>query len=118
VPASIWIIAHLRCEIILLLDPKRLVLIDGEAWRAAGPSAAPNGLKTNMAPLRGWAPVGARLPGKAPFGHWHTSTFLAALRHDAITAPCVFDGPINGEPSITRARCWNPVSQGSAEIFA
>ena len=50
-----------------------------------------------MAPLRGWAPVGARLPGKAPFGHWHTSTFLAALRHDAITAPCVFDGPINGE---------------------
>ena len=24
-------------------------------------------------------------------------TFLAALRHDAITAPCVFDGPINGE---------------------
>ena len=24
-------------------------------------------------------------------------TFLAALRHDSITAPCVFDGPINGE---------------------
>ena len=24
-------------------------------------------------------------------------TFLAALRCDAITAPCVFDGPINGE---------------------
>ena len=23
-------------------------------------------------------------------------TFLAALRHDRITAPCVFDGPING----------------------
>ena len=24
-------------------------------------------------------------------------TFLAALRHDGIEAPCVFDGPINGE---------------------
>jgi len=23
-------------------------------------------------------------------------TFLAGLRHDRITAPCVFDGPING----------------------
>jgi len=24
-------------------------------------------------------------------------TFVAALRHDKITAPCVFDGPVNGE---------------------
>jgi transposase len=32
-----------------------------------------------------------------PHGHWTTSTFLAALRHDTITAPCVIDGPINGE---------------------
>jgi len=24
-------------------------------------------------------------------------TFVAALRHDRITAPCVFDGPVNGE---------------------
>ena len=24
------------------------------------------------------------------------ATFIAALRHDRITAPCVFDGPING----------------------
>ena len=24
-------------------------------------------------------------------------TFIAALRHDRITAPCVFDGPINAE---------------------
>ncbi|HHX89900.1 MAG TPA: IS630 family transposase, partial [Paracoccus sp.] len=34
-----------------------------------------------MAPLRGWAPKGKRLPGAAPFGHWNTSTFIAALRH-------------------------------------
>ncbi len=49
-----------------------------------------------MSPLRGWAPKGARLPGKAPHGHWQTMTFIAALRVDRIDAPCVFDGPING----------------------
>jgi transposase len=31
-----------------------------------------------------------------PFGHWKTSTFLAALRWDGMCAPAVFDGPING----------------------
>ena len=39
---------------------------------------------------------GARLVAKAPHGRWRTLTFLAALRSDRITAPCVFDGPING----------------------
>ena len=45
----------------------------------------------------GRAPRGHRLVSAVPHGHWTTSTFLAALRHDAITAPCVIDGPINGE---------------------
>jgi transposase len=39
---------------------------------------------------------GKRLVAKAPFGHWRTMTFLAALRLDRIDAPCVIDGPING----------------------
>jgi transposase len=67
------------------LDPRRLVFID-ETW-----------IKTNMAPLRGWGPKGVRLRGFAPHGHWRTLTFLGALRCDRLTAPCVFDGPINGE---------------------
>ena len=50
-----------------------------------------------MAPLRGWGPKGRRLHAKAPYGHWKTMTFLAALRHNRIDAPFVFDGPINGE---------------------
>lgn len=54
-------------------------------------------VKTNMAPLRGWSPKGQRLRARTPHGHWLTLTFLAALRVDGITAPCVFDGPINGE---------------------
>ena len=53
--------------------------------------------KTNMARLRGWAPRGERLVAKVPQGQWKTATFLAALRHDRIDAPCLFDGPINGE---------------------
>jgi transposase len=67
------------------LDPRRLVFID-ETW-----------IKTSMAPLRGWGPKGHRLRGFAPHGHWQTLTFLGALRCDQLTAPCVFDGPINGE---------------------
>ena len=67
------------------IDPSRLVFID-ETWT-----------KTNMAPLRGWAPRGQRLKAKVPHGRWQTMTFLAALRHDRITAPWFIDGPINGE---------------------
>jgi len=50
-----------------------------------------------MAPLRGWGPRGQRLPAKVPHGHWTTMTFLAALRHDRLTAPWLLEGPINGE---------------------
>ena len=53
--------------------------------------------KTNMTRLRGWAPKGERLVDKVPQGKWKTATFLAALRNDRIDAPCLFDGPINGE---------------------
>jgi transposase len=45
----------------------------------------------------GRAPRGQRLVAAVPHGHWKTTTFLAALRHDAITTPCVIDGPINGQ---------------------
>ena len=40
---------------------------------------------------------GRRLNAKVPHGRWRTLTFLAALRHDRIDAPCVLDGPINGQ---------------------
>ena len=67
------------------IDPKRLVFID-ETWT-----------KTNMEPLRGWAPKGERLVAKVPHGHWQTMTFVAALRHDRIEAPWIIDGPIDGQ---------------------
>jgi len=45
----------------------------------------------------GRCPIGQRLLAKAPHGHWRTTTFLAALRHDGIAAPLTLDGPMDGE---------------------
>ncbi len=67
------------------LDSERLVFIDE------------TGTSTNMARLRGRAPRGERLVGKVPHGHWKTTTFVAGLRASALTAPCVLDGPMNGD---------------------
>jgi transposase len=50
-----------------------------------------------MTRTHGWAPRGERLVDKVPHGHWKTTTLLAGLRNDRIAAPCLFDGPINGE---------------------
>ena len=66
------------------IEALRLVFVD-ETWT-----------KTNMAPLRGWAPCGVRLKAKVPQGRWNTMTFLAALRHDRIDAPWLLSGPIDG----------------------
>ena len=49
-----------------------------------------------MTRTHGRAACGERLVAKVPHGNWKTLTFLAALRHDQLTAPCVFDAPING----------------------
>jgi transposase len=50
-----------------------------------------------MARAHGWFRRGQALNAKVPHGHWKTMTFLAALRHDRITAPLLLDGPINGQ---------------------
>src|SRR5690606_33816462 len=66
------------------LNPARLVFID-ETWA-----------NTNMARRYGRSRRGQRLRAAVPHGHWKTSTFVAALRHDRITAPCVIDGAMTG----------------------
>jgi transposase len=50
---------------------------------------------TKMTRLRGRAKRGKRLKATAPFGHWKTQTFIAALRCDGLTAPWVIDRPMN-----------------------
>jgi hypothetical protein len=54
-----------------------------------------------------------------PQGSWKSITFVAALRHDKMVAPMVFDGPMTGEmflayvehclvPTLKRKRCPDP----------
>ncbi|WP_433458839.1 transposase [Pseudochelatococcus sp.] len=64
--------------------PERLVFIDETS------------VKTNLTRLRGRAPRGKRLQGTAPFGKWHTQTFIAALTGNALIAPWVIEGAMNG----------------------
>jgi transposase len=71
------------------LNPENLVFIDE------------TGAKTNLVRLYGRAPRGQRLVAAVPHGHWMTTTFVAALRHNEITAPCVFDGPMDGASFLT-----------------
>lgn len=71
------------------LNPENLVFIDE------------TGAKTNLARLYGRAPRGQRLVAPVPHGHWMTTTFVAALRHNEITAPGVFNGPMDGASFLT-----------------
>jgi len=66
------------------LDPERLVFVD-ETWA-----------KTDMTTTHGYAPRGERLVDASPAGHWHTTTFVGALRADGMIAPMVLDGALNG----------------------
>ena len=66
------------------MTPERLVFIDE------------TGAATNMARRYGRCRRGQRLVTSVPWGHWKTTTFVAALRLDQVTAPCVLDGPIDG----------------------
>jgi transposase len=67
------------------LDPKRLVFIDETA------------VSNTITRLYGRAPEGERLVQKVPHGNWKTTTFIAALRYDRVTAPFVLEGAMNGE---------------------
>jgi len=80
-----------------LLDPARLVFIDETA------------VSTNMVRLRGRAPRGVRLVSHVPLGHWETLTFVAALRHDRMTAPMVIKGAMNQQTFLAYAeQCLLP----------
>ena len=80
--------------------------------RATGSCAARTmgGRQVKLAPHRAWlverlmGKKGTRLVEKAPQGRWRTLTFLAALRHDRLAAPCVFQGAINGQSFLAYVR--------------
>ncbi len=45
----------------------------------------------------GRCPQGQRLVMAVPHGHWKTTTFVAALRLEGLTAPTVVDGAMTGD---------------------
>ncbi len=49
-----------------------------------------------MTRLYGRADRAARCRCAVPHGHWSSFTFIAALRHDRLTAPLLIDGPMDG----------------------
>jgi transposase len=49
-------------------------------------------------------PKGYRCLASAPHGHWETTTFVAGLRHQQLTAPLVADGPMDGEMFLAYVR--------------
>lgn len=49
-----------------------------------------------MTRLRGRSRRGARLPAAVPWGHWKTTTFVAGLRLEGLSAPMLLDGAMNG----------------------
>jgi transposase len=67
------------------LDPKKLVFIDETS------------VVTSITRLCGRAPRGKRLVQKVLYGNWTTTTFIAALRYNCVTAPFVLEGAMNGE---------------------
>jgi len=64
------------------LKPHRLHFIDETS------------VNTKMVRAYGWGAKAERLVGDAPFGHWLTQTFIAALRCDGLYAPWVLDHPM------------------------
>jgi hypothetical protein len=67
------------------LDGTKLVFLDE------------TGVSTNMTRARGRPPKGTRCLASVPQGHWHTTTVIAGLRVEAITAPMVLEGSMDGE---------------------
>ena len=55
------------------------------------------GLNTKLARHYGRCPLGQRCLSAIPHGHWQSSTFIAALRHDRIDAPFLIEGPVDAE---------------------
>ena len=53
------------------------------------------GVTTDLLRLFGRSPRGTRVRDHTPCSHWQTHTVIAALRLEGLSAPAVFDGPID-----------------------
>lgn len=55
------------------------------------------GVTTDLLRRYGRSPRGTRLHDHTPCRHWQAHTVIATLRADAVSAPAVFDGPIDND---------------------
>lgn len=76
----------------LALDVTKLVFLDE------------TGASTAMTRARGRAPKGERCIASVPGGHWKTTTFIAGLRVNEVTAPMVLDGAMDGQAFLVYIR--------------
>ena len=53
------------------------------------------GVTTDLLRRYGRSPRGTRLHDYTPCRHWHTHTVIVGLRLEGLTAPAVFDGPLD-----------------------
>jgi transposase len=67
-----------------------------QRWRRQGSAAADRYGGWKRSPLEAAAEQVLVLVAAVPHGDGKSSTLVAALRHDGLTPPCVFDGAING----------------------
>jgi hypothetical protein len=56
-----------------------------------------SGVATDLIRRYGRSLRGQRVHDHTPHQHWQTSTFVAALRVDGLTAPGLLDGPMDGD---------------------
>ena len=54
-----------------------------------------SGAQTNLTRSYGRAPLGERLVGTKPNGHWSSLTMICAILYDRVAAPMVLDGAMN-----------------------
>jgi transposase len=59
---------------------------------------------TNMTRRSARGPRGQRVVCPVPCGRWQTTTFVAALRSDRLTAPMVIDGAMTGDLFVAYVR--------------
>lgn len=53
------------------------------------------GVTTDLLRRYGRSPRGTRLHDHTPCSHWHVHTVIVGLRLEGLTAPAVFDGPVD-----------------------
>ncbi|MDD5461656.1 MAG: hypothetical protein PHG00_08490 [Methylococcales bacterium] len=86
-----------------LLNPAKLVFIDE------------TGFDTALVRRYGWGVCGARVRGSSLQGYWHTSTFVAALRQQGLTAPMVIQEGMDG--AFFKAYVQGPLSDALARRY-